>query len=319
MTNGWGISGWAALGATIALLSAALMGLAIQRGATCMVAAVDEIVTRREATRALALAEAALWVGGLIAIAQVANVLAIFPSRYPVTGFTVLGGVLLGVGAWINRACVFGAIARLGSGQWAYIATPIGFFLGCLIPLHAQPALSGSNHVVPFMNAGLVAMGFAVLALWRLAQAARAPGFFGHLWHPHRATLLIAITFVTTMLTVGLWAYTDALAALAHAMDARLTLRLAMVLALLAGAIAGGWIAGTLRPQRPTLVAMLRCTAGGMLMGVGAMLVPGSNDGLIMIGLPLLQPYAWVAVFVMTMSIAASIIVARQFRRPGAA
>ena len=313
------IPGWAALGAAIALLSAALMGLAIQRGATCMVAAVDEIVTARRATRALALAEAALWVGGLIAIAQIANGLAAFPSRYPVTAFTILGGVLLGVGAWINRACVFGAIARLGSGQWAYLATPIGFFLGCLIPLHAQPALPGSNHVAPFANAGLVAVAFGALALWRFAQAARAPGFFGHLWHPHRATLLIAITFVTTMLTVGLWAYTDALAALAHAMDARLTLRLAMVLALLAGAIAGGWFAGTLRPERPTVAAMLRCTAGGMLMGVGAMLVPGSNDGLIMVGLPLLQPHAWVAVSTMAISIAASISLARHFRRPGAA
>ena len=34
--------------------------------------------------------------------------------------------------------------------------------------------------------------------------------------------------------------------------------------------------------------------AGG-LMGVGATLVPGGSDGLILIGMPLLWPYAWIA------------------------
>ena len=38
---------------------AALMGFAVQRGATCMVAAVDEIVTKRSANRLIAMLEAA--------------------------------------------------------------------------------------------------------------------------------------------------------------------------------------------------------------------------------------------------------------------
>src|SRR5438045_3021481 len=63
-----------------ALLSAALMGMAIQRGATCMVAAVDEAISARRYTRALALGEAALWVGGLIALAQLAGGIAMPPA-----------------------------------------------------------------------------------------------------------------------------------------------------------------------------------------------------------------------------------------------
>lgn len=52
---------------SIALLCAAIMGYAIQRGATCMVAAVEEVLTRRRAHRLIALGEAAIWVaGGLI-------------------------------------------------------------------------------------------------------------------------------------------------------------------------------------------------------------------------------------------------------------
>jgi toxin CptA len=300
----------------IALGSAGLMGLAIQRGATCMVAAVDQAVSERHFGRALALGEAALWVGGMIALAQLAGLLAMTPTRYAAGGWTVLGGVLLGLGAWVNRACVFGAIARIGSGQWAWLATPLGFFLGCLIPI-ARPRALG--HPAPFVNAALVALCFSPLALWRLVEALRAPGLLAHLWHPHRATLLIAITFVSTLLTVGVWAYTDALAAIARAMDARVGVRGAMVLALLGGAILGGWLAGKIHWETPTPVAMVRCLAGGALMGAGSMFVPGSNDGLIMIGLPLLQPHAWIAVLTMVLTIAAPIALARHFRRPAIA
>lgn len=300
----------------LALASAALMGLAIQRGATCMVAAVDAAISERSYGRAFALAEAALWVGGLLALAQLAGLLAMPPATYAATGLTVLGGVLLGLGAWINRACVFGAVARIGSGQWAWLATPVGFFLGCLIPI-AKPDAIG--HPAPFANALVIALPFAGLAVWRLLEAARAPGFLAHLWHPHRSTLLIAITFVSTLLTVGLWAYTDALAAIARAMDGKIGLRGAMVVALLAGAILGGWFAGKIRWVPPTLEDVLRCLAGGALMGAGGLLVPGTNDGLIMVGLPLLQPHAWLAVVSMTGTIAALILVARHIRRPAVA
>ena len=46
---------------------------------------------------------------------------------------------------------------------------------------------------------------------------------------------------------------------------------------------------------------------GGLLMGWGSLLIPGSNDGLILIGMPLLWPYAWVAFAVMCLTIAAAL------------
>lgn len=302
----------------IALASAALMGAAIQRGATCMVAAVDEAVRERRFSRSLALLEAALWVGGLVAIAQVLG-MAPAGTRYETGPLTVLGGMLLGLGAWVNRACVFGAVARIGSGQLAWLGTPVGFFLGSLVPIHA-----GAPHAVsePFAWPRALALGFSALLLWRALQAVRAPAIGQHLWHPHRATLLIAVTFFSTLLTVGLWAYTDALAALARAMgamDARLALRGAMVLALLAGAVAGGLLSGKWRWQPANAPALLHCIAGGALMGAGSLLVPGSNDGLIMLGLPLLLPHAWIAVATMTLTIAAAVTISRTVRRPATA
>ena len=290
----------------VALLSAALMGLAIQRGATCMVAAVDEILSTGRATRAAALAEAAVWVGGLAAIAAATGWLTMAPAAYAVTGATVAGGVLLGIGAWVNQACVFGAVARIGSGQWAWLATPVGFFLGCLVPFAApdnQPAMAfGADG-----GAIVLALVFAVFAIWRVIEAAHAPHLAAFFWHPYRATLLIAVTFVATLLSVGFWAYTDALAALARSMDPMASLRGAMLVALLVGAVAGGAIAGKLRREWPRPRAIVRCIVGGMLMGMGGALVPGSNDGLILLGLPAMLPHAWVAVAIMALSIAAAI------------
>jgi len=293
---------------SVALGSATLMGMAIQRGATCMVAAVDEAVSGRRIGRAVALAEAAIWVGGLVALIELLGLLHVDRTPVGVTWLTFVGGVLLGLGAWINRACVFGAVARIGSGQWAWLATPVGFFIGCLVSV-TQPAPVEPSAWSAFQASG-IALLFVLLFLWRAAETCRAPDALAHWWEPHRATLLIAVTFVATLLTAGMWAYTDALAALAQSMagsDPRLGLRGAMVLALLGGAVLGGHLAGKLRSERPRLAVVVRCLIGGAMMGIGAGLVPGSNDGLIMLGLPLMLPHAWAAVVTMAATIALAI------------
>jgi len=109
------------------LFCAGLMGFAIQRGATCTVAAVDELLTKRKAKRLVAMLEASLWVAGGLALAKLFGMLPATPAAYTVSAWVFIGGVLLGFGAWLNGACVFGAIARFGSGDLNYLATPIGF------------------------------------------------------------------------------------------------------------------------------------------------------------------------------------------------
>ena len=57
----------------IAAVCAALMGFAVQRGATCMVAAVDEIVSKKSANRLIAMLEASAIVACGIVIARFAG------------------------------------------------------------------------------------------------------------------------------------------------------------------------------------------------------------------------------------------------------
>ncbi|HEX6137773.1 MAG TPA: YeeE/YedE thiosulfate transporter family protein [Casimicrobiaceae bacterium] len=316
-----------------AAICAGLMGFAIQRGATCTVAAVDEVMTRRRAHRLLAMVEASLWVACGLVIAQALHLLPAMPVGYALDFGTIVGGVLLGLGAYVNGACVFGAIARLGSGELAYLATPVGFYVGCLTvgPLFAPAGATQLDHGSPVLHASpWVAAVFVAPMLYRVVNLLRSPPaedagtasgerarspIIGRAWSPHSATALIGITFLFTLLLVGgTWAYTDVLAELARGMAGSLPARFALLLALFAGAVGGGVAAGRFRRTPPRVAQVAKCAAGGALMAWGSLLIPGSNDGLILVGMPLLRPYAWVAFLTMCVSIAAAMLLRRALR-----
>jgi toxin CptA len=50
-------------------------------------------------------------------------------------------------------------------------------------------------------------------------------------------------------------------------------------------------------------------------MAWGSLLIPGSNDGLILIGIPLLRPYAWIAFIAMFAAIAAAMQISSAWGR----
>ena len=131
----------------------------------------------------------------------------------------------------------------------------------------------------------------------------------------HRCALPVASSYGGRASTKPLAPNSAALSRSTDGMDPQIALRGAMVLALLGGAVLGGWIAGVLRWQPPGLSTVVRCLIGGAMMGYGALLVPGSNDGLIMFGLPLLLAHAWVAVGTMALTIAAAIMLSGAFQR----
>jgi Sulphur transport len=303
----------------VAVICAALMGYAIQRGATCTVAAVAEIAHDGTAKRLVALAEAALWVAGGLLVARALGLTADLPSGFSTTGWTILGATLLGIGAYTNGACVFGAIARFGSGDWAYALTPLGFYLGALSMSSLFPGVMPAPTVNSWSFAGWLALVFAVFVAWRVFGLVRKirteRRVAAHVWAPHEATIVIAVAFVIMFVGVGAWAYMDILVQLAHGMTDNLGWRLILFGALLGGAMVGGWTAGKLSNRLPSLPGVARCLAGGTLMGWGSALIPGSNDGLILIGLPLLMPYAWVAMLTMAVTIWVAILMEKRLMR----
>lgn len=291
-----------------ALLAAAAMGVAIQRGGTCAVAAVDEWLTQRRVRRALAMAEAAAWVAGVLLLAHLAGGLPALPVGHRVTPWAVAGGVLLGLGAWLNQACMIGTVARVGGGDVAYLATPVGYFAGSATApaVFAMPILGAAAGPSLLMAAPAWVAPIAVLAalgrvVWGLRQRRRHLAYDGA---PHAATAFIGVAFAALLLIVGPWAYTDVLAEIADGGMDSISPRAMLAAALLAGAVGAGWLGRLWRPVPPRFTALLRCAAGGLLMGWGGRLVPGGNDALVLLGLPLAWPSAWVAVPTMVVTIA---------------
>jgi toxin CptA len=290
------------------------MGFAVQRGGTCLVAAVDEMVSKRRANRLLALAEAALLVAAGMVVAELLGLLPMAPRAFALTGWTVAGGMIMGLGAYVAGACVFGAVARIGNGEAAYALVPVGFFLGCVAALElgmtrlprAVPA-----HSLVLSQAGLFAAPLLLIAGWRLwhtLAAARRRELARYVWSPHVATGVIGVTFVILLLLVGAWSYTDYLAESARHMAMNGATRGLLLVALFGGALAGGWTAGRIKPAWPGVTAIARCIAGGILLGLGGSLVPGANDGLILLGLPLLYPHAWLAFAAMFLTVAGALM-----------
>lgn len=289
-----------------------MMGFAIQRGGTCMVAAIDEGVSSRRWSRALALFEASLWVGGLLALLMLAG-WRITPPAYNGWVLAAAGGTMLGLGAWFNRACAFGTVARFGSGESGYLAMPLGFLAGCRLEnLLIQSPLAMAAMPLSALPL-LLALAFVALAAWRgqaALAAAKNRDLAAFVWHPHRATIVIALAYFALMLVAGPWSYTDWLADVAKGADSMTARRGVLFAALLGGALAGGWTAGGLELRKPQPTVLARSFIGGLLMGVGARLVPGGNDGLVLIGLPELQAGALVALAAMAITIAAVVVVA---------
>ncbi len=201
------------------------------------------------------------------------------------------------------------------------MATPIGFYVGCItLPwLYTAPAQHKLTYGSPVLQlSSAIALMFVVFVLVRVVVAfraskdgtdsqpplARARQFLAtRIWSPHAATTIIGIAFVVMLLLVGAWAYTDVLAELARGMSRNLVARILLLVALFGGAALGGWTAGRFRPTGITPARLLRCFLGGALVGWGSLLIPGGNDGLILVGLPLLWPYAWLAFLTMCVSI----------------
>lgn len=289
-----------------AFLLVGLMGAAIQRGSTCLVAAVDEIVTHRTAHRLQWILVAGLLSGTVVGLAA--------PSGgagmpVPGLGLTLLGAVLLGVGALVNRACVVGTIARIGSGEWAFLATPLGILAASLALAESpvQPPAAGfaMSHARAGPVAAVLLAALLLPALVTHIRARRSGAPPPVALRPHLATAAIGLLFAALALLGSPWSYADALA---HLGRTGMADRPALNLALVATLIGSAWIAGRaggaqMRPtQRPRHI--LRCFAGGAILATGALLVPGSNDGLLLHGAPMLQLHALIALPVMALTIA---------------
>jgi hypothetical protein len=301
----------------LALLAAAPLLLAAgyltQRVGTCAVAAAAEIAQGHRANRLLGFL--------LCATVSMAVMLTVDRLGWPVLVMfhaaalqpaTMVGAMIFAVGAHLNGRCSLGTLAELAQGRIRGVATIMGMIVGAFagatalgqtIPMAmtmaSAPSPLASLPSLPAIGEALIAALALALLLRQQLRRATAPQF----WQPVRAMIANGIITGLLFVTIQRWPYTSLISDAAHGQTVDWPIRLALTMVLMVGAVAGArrgglfaWALGSPRDWANAFFA-------GVLMGFGALIIPGGNEALLFTGLPLLLPGPSIAYTVMLVSL----------------
>jgi hypothetical protein len=256
-----------------------VLGFALNQGSICTVIATRELVSEKMPARFIALVECAVWAALVYAILETSPTM---KRGWSPLGYLVPAAMLFGIGTYVNGACVFGSVGHFGNGDVDFGFAFLGIFavsyvasLFSLLP--DQPPISASLPV------GLLPLAIALIAILalRLGLSLRSQSRF---WRLTLSMAAIGITF--TILTI--FARGFSITASVGWIVSIPVAGLAIVVCMFGGSL----VSARLMKHRfilkwPTIETTVRRTVGGILMGVGALLIPGGNDTLLMIGFPM--------------------------------
>ncbi|MCK3780253.1 YeeE/YedE family protein [Ensifer sesbaniae] len=255
-----------------------VLGFAMNRGSICTVIATKELVSDKRPARFIALAECAVWAALVYAILETAPMM---QEGWSPLGYLVPAAILLGIGSYVNGACVFGSVGHIGNGEIGFAFTFLGIYAVLYIeslfdllphqrPISAPPSLGATSVVLALL---------AIVAL-RLGVSRRSESKF---W---RLTLVMAAIGITSTVLAVLapgFSITASVGPITSIPAAGALISVCM--------FGGSLVSARLRKHGfrlrwPTVKTMVKRTLAGILMGLGALLIPGGNDTLLLIGLP---------------------------------
>lgn len=320
------------LAVAFATALAAAVGFAAHRAGFCSVRAVEEILTTRRAYMLAGFFKAAIWVLAVTLFVAWAFADDFVPiSGWRLSMLSISGGALFGVGAAMNGGCAFSTLSRLGNGDAGMVMTLAGIIAGA--GTYDFVAANGLATAPVETAAFLTTSGpwrmpiFLLLALWigwELIKLMRHPGglsprqrLLAPRYRLSAAAVIMGFSSGLLYVLIGVWPYTRLLSQTARHLaigtpspPAILWLLFtALVLGILLSAWQGGHFRGQWRPRPRWIVYGL----GGLLMGLGAAMIPGGNDVLMLHAIPSLSPHAMPAVLAMFVGIAGSLLVMRTF------
>ena len=309
-----------------AMLLAGILGLAAHRASICSVVAVAEILEPRRPDMLISFAKTALWIIAVtVTLAWLAEDAVMPVVAWQLTALGLLGGFIFGVGSTINDGCAFSTLRKLINGKFVILLTLLGFALGSsvmalLASLQWSPEPIPTDPLINARNPLVLGLLFVVVAWisWECVMITRYRRLHGHRAPHYRLALSAALMGLSNGILfalLGPWMYTAVVGqqvdyALGHGEAPRLLFWL-LFGSVVAGMAVSAWRTGRFR-ARWSFRGWGRCLFGGVLMGVGAGLVPGGNDVLILHGIPGFSPHA-VPVFVaMLIGIALALLIQRR-------
>ncbi len=255
-----------------------VLGFVMNRGSICTVTAAAALVIWRKPARLVALFECAAWAALAYSLLDVPAVTEGWRDIY----WILPAAVLLGVGTYANGACIFGSVGHLGDGDVSFAFT----FLGILGVTYIERCfLLDADHTLISMRPPLdliyLALILALILLFRSAVSFRRQSEFVRLtWT--MAAIGVASAFLASVASG--FSITTSIGSDTSIAFAGLVISVCMV--------GGSFMSARMRKRRvvlrwPNRKVIARRTMSGALMGVGALLIPGGNDTLLLVGLPM--------------------------------
>lgn len=278
-----------------------LLGYALTPAKSCTVHNVYHAVVRENYDGLLGLVFAMCWAG---------MVLMIYAAFYPDTPLLPIGlvpdwpllagGIMLGVGALINNACFMGSVARFGSGDSNYFFTLVGMGLALVTANDWAKDLIPVRSNIDFRSLSDLGFWYVFLALFIITALGSV---FVIRRKRDNQLIYLALVGIFGGLLFTLhpnWSYSSLLTRLYYLPEnANEWLSEIGALALFIGAAVSALRQEKFRLKNLNLSAIISCTIGGFIMGLGATLVPGGNDNLLLWSIPGLALHAGIAYIIM--------------------
>lgn len=315
---------------------AGLVGFFADRTSICTVKAVEEMFTTRRAFMLLSFAKTVLWVTGVtIWLTWWIGSVRPAPLTFDIAWSGLFGGVLFGIGAVCNGGCAFSTLTRLGNGNLGMIVTLSGFAVGVTILELIKFAVDGTGIVrdtplfeLNFVTASVFGVMLTVWMTWEFVRLWRtAPGgrwstlLLSSRFRLSTAAAVIGVSNGILYTYLGTWSYTHTLSSSVQQLIAPADVGVGQVstgmrwwlfLALLVGVIVSSVFSRRFVLDWRALTGWQGFLWGGILMGLGAALVPGGNDVLLLNAIPGLSPHALPAYLAMLAGIAIALMVVKQ-------
>lgn len=316
----------------LSLLLVFLIGFAVHRASLCTVRAIMQWMEERKTSLIISFFKATAW-ASLLAGAFVWAGLPIkgTPMLNVSLAFTVLGGLLFGMGAAINGGCSLSTLQRLADGDTRFIVTLVFFVLGAGLAATSQhigfvPLVQ--SYPLLWMQLGVPAQRLlvALLAVWALREVwvlwcsrerDQRPGqwLLAPRYGLTLAALILGVCSGLLFLLEGAWTYTNFLRELGASWLVGTpgpgTWRLLLMLTLFLGMLASSLQRGTFLLRGWKAMQWWRSMVGGLFMGLGSTLIPGGNDTVILVLIPTLSLQALVGFLSMLAGIVSILILMR--------
>ena len=297
----------------VVILISFFVGFAMKRGGLCTYAAVLQIVNDKRMERMMVFLGVAAWATLIILPLHW-----LYPTQIALSSshsnllIALIGGGVLGLGAYLNRGCFFGTFVALVSGNINYLVTLFGLSVGVvftnlylnnIVPSTVETSVVSMTSTSAYVWLTVMIL-FAFFMLFSIKL--KKENFLKKLtgleilsWQSVFSMIVIGLGGALLYATVSGWNYSDVLTNTTlklistQSMGASTTALLSTI-SMVIGGITAAVLAKEFNISKLHLPLVLGCFVGGTLMGSASMFIPGGNDGLLLKGIPSLAPHALV-------------------------